>query len=37
VVRLVFCSTLEDLSDYIGGRVTGSPQAAQAIEWASAG
>lgn len=27
---------LEDLSDYIGGRVTGSPQAAQAIEWGMA-
>ena len=24
---------LEELSDYIGGRVTGSPQAAQAVEW----
>jgi hypothetical protein len=24
---------LEELSDQIGGRVTGSPQAAQAIEW----
>ena len=24
---------LEQLSDYIGGRVTGSPQAAKAIEW----
>ena len=24
---------LEELSDYIGGRVTGSPQAAQAIQW----
>lgn len=24
---------LEELSDYIGGRVTGSPQAGQAIEW----
>src|SRR5215471_11674538 len=24
---------LEELSDYIGGRVTGSPQAAQAVQW----
>src|ERR1041384_3204104 len=24
---------LEELSDYIGGRVTGSPQAGQAIQW----
>lgn len=24
---------LEELSDYIGGRVTGSPQAAKAVEW----
>ena len=24
---------LEELSDYIGGRVTGSPQAGQAVEW----
>lgn len=24
---------LEELSDYIGGRVTGSPEAAQAVEW----
>ncbi|HST79321.1 MAG TPA: hypothetical protein VLN58_12605, partial [Verrucomicrobiae bacterium] len=24
---------LEELSDYIGGRVTGSPQAEKAIEW----
>src|SRR6185369_12423451 len=24
---------LEELSDYIGGRVTGSPEAGQAIEW----
>jgi carboxypeptidase Q len=24
---------LEDLSDNIGGRLTGSPQAAKAIEW----
>src|SRR5882672_5772387 len=27
---------LEELSDYIGGRVTGSPQAAQAVEWGMA-
>src|SRR6476659_7641212 len=27
---------LEELSDYIGGRVTGSPQAAQAVEWGRA-
>src|SRR5690349_889880 len=24
---------LEELSDYIGGRVTGSPQAGQAVQW----
>jgi carboxypeptidase Q len=27
---------LEELSDYIGGRVTGSPEAAKAIEWGMA-
>jgi carboxypeptidase Q len=26
-------SDLQELSDYIGGRVTGSPQAAQAVQW----
>ena len=24
---------LEELSDYIGGRVTGSPQVGQAVQW----
>lgn len=29
-------SDLEELSDYIGGRVTGSPEAAKALEWGMA-